>query len=317
MDINKTKDDMVEALQISLKFIRPLLGLTVQGIADYIGVTRQTINNLENNKSKMTITQYIAICAVIDNKCKVNNEILEKIKQIIVDNSNLELDMDSNKLFLDTWFSIFSSDISKEGDQKCELTLLATTKGYAKNIIGISTTKGQVHAAAGLNWGYSSGAPLLGDAYIPINKDDILKSGQMFIKPSNVNIPIKAIWDDGKEMTLLLEGVRFNSSDNKIYPKQISSYKNKSEIGNYLRKRIGDKIGKDLEFSQDTVKILSSIKSRNNKNKDAIVEEINKNSSLITELSEKFISLSDLKKYGRTTVTVRLKEGVYYFDFSV
>ena len=318
MDRNETKDtSMVEGIRTSLKFIRPLLGLSVQGMAEHIGVTRQTINNLESNKSKMTVTQCIAICAVIDNKCKENNEVLRKIKQIIVENSRLELDIDSNELFLEKWFSTFYDNGQINDDSVCDLTLLATTQSNTSNIIGISTIKGQVHAASGLNWGYSSGVPLLGDAYIPINKDDIMKARKMFIKTSNVNIPIKAVWDDGKEMTLLLEGVRFNSGDNNIYPKQISSYKNKSEIGNYLRKRIGNKIGRNLEYNEDTINTVAGIKSRNNRNKEAIIKEIQNDTILLKELKDKFITLSDLEKYGRTTVSVKLKDGVYYFDFSI
>ena len=317
MNVNKTRADMVEAIQTSLKFIRPLIGLSVQGIAEHIGVTRQTINNLESNKSKMTVTQYISICAVIDSKCKENNDILRKIKQTITENSGLNLDIGSNESFLEAWFSTFSNRGATDGEQVCELTLLATTKSNTSNIIGKSTVKGEVPAASGLNWGYSSGVTLLEDAYIPINRGDIKKAGEMFIKSSNVNIPITAIWDDGTKMKLLLEGVRFNSGDNNIYPKQISSYQNKSNLGNYLRKRIGNKIGKNLEYSENTINIVADIKSRNNRNKEGIIEEIQNNNALLKELNDKFITLNYLEQYGRTTVSVKLEDGIYELDFSV
>ena len=45
------------------------------------------------------------------------------------------------------------------------------------------------------------------------------------------------IWDDGAMMTCLLEGTqRINGN---VEPKQISTYDDKSELGIYLRDRIG------------------------------------------------------------------------------
>jgi DNA-binding XRE family transcriptional regulator len=305
---------MAIAIQNSLKFIRPLLGLTVQGMAELIGLTRQTINNLESKRTTITTIQCIAICAVIDNRCKENNEELRKIKQIIIDNSDVKLNINSNsnKSFLQEWFN------QTDSDQICDITLLGTTQSISSNIIGIPTSKGQVHAASGLNWGYSSGCSSLGDAYIPINKENIIKAKQMFIKPSNVNIPIKSVWDDGEEIMLLLEGVRFNSGDNNIYPKQISSYKNKSAFGNYLRKRIGNQIGRNLIHSSYAISTIADIKSRNSRDKESIKEEIRNNHVLFQELNDKFITLDDLQQYGRTNISVSiLEDGTYYFDFSI
>jgi len=54
---------MVDAMQASLKQIRQVLGFGVQEFGDLIGLTRQTINNLETQKNKMSSIQYIAVCA--------------------------------------------------------------------------------------------------------------------------------------------------------------------------------------------------------------------------------------------------------------
>ena len=43
---------MVETMQVSLKQIRQVLGFGVQEFGDLIGLTRQTINNLETQKNK-------------------------------------------------------------------------------------------------------------------------------------------------------------------------------------------------------------------------------------------------------------------------
>ncbi|MEG2246547.1 MAG: helix-turn-helix domain-containing protein [Romboutsia sp.] len=111
MKINQIREIMITNMQASLKFIRPLLELSVQEMAELMGVTRQTINNLESNKSTMSVTQYIAICAVIDNRSKGNCEVLRAINAIIKANSTQNIDIDLselyNGLFLEKWFLTF------------------------------------------------------------------------------------------------------------------------------------------------------------------------------------------------------------------
>ncbi|MGN1066046.1 MAG: hypothetical protein ACI4QC_11595, partial [Thermoguttaceae bacterium] len=84
------------------------------------------------------------------------------------------------------------------------------------------------------------------------------------------------IWDDGTEMTILLEGSRGRKDDdgNKVwYPKQIASCPKKAELGMYIRDRVGIPEGKAITYD-------------------------------------------DLIRYGRDTISISLQgEGVYYFDF--
>ena len=61
---------MIGIMQTSLKQIRQVLGFGVQEFGDLMGLTRQTINNIETKKNTMSSIQYIAICAVIDNYIK-------------------------------------------------------------------------------------------------------------------------------------------------------------------------------------------------------------------------------------------------------
>lgn len=56
----------IENLQNSLLLIRKTGGWSAEEFGDMIGVTKQTISNLENKKTTMTKTQYIAIRAVLD-----------------------------------------------------------------------------------------------------------------------------------------------------------------------------------------------------------------------------------------------------------
>lgn len=55
-----------QILQDNLKSIREILNLTSADLGDLIGVTKQTISNLETKNSKLTKLHYIAIRTVVD-----------------------------------------------------------------------------------------------------------------------------------------------------------------------------------------------------------------------------------------------------------
>lgn len=82
------RQHMIETMQMSLKQIRQVLGFGVQEFGDLIGLTRQTINNLETQKNKMSSTQYVAICAIIDNCTKNKPELLPILSTILCSNEN-------------------------------------------------------------------------------------------------------------------------------------------------------------------------------------------------------------------------------------
>jgi len=177
------------------------------------------------------------------------------------------------------------------------------------NILGSITKKGEVSVSSALNWGFSRGLPLLGDAYLAISSS-FIKNNLNFIPPKIINsknIPIEVLWDDNETMIMLMEGNQ--SVDGVLYPKQISSYKNKSLLGTYLRKRIGDKIGLNLNFTKEEVDVIK--RSKNN------VKNFNFNDSFSKKLKEKIITKDMLEKYGRTTIDIKkIKENTFYFDFS-
>jgi len=56
----------IEQLQDNLALIRKAGGWSAEEFGDMIGVTKQTISNLENKKTPLSKTQYIAIRAVLD-----------------------------------------------------------------------------------------------------------------------------------------------------------------------------------------------------------------------------------------------------------
>lgn len=55
----------IERLQRNLSALRRIAGWTMEELGNRIGVTKQTISNLEKN-GKMTLTQYLAIRSVLD-----------------------------------------------------------------------------------------------------------------------------------------------------------------------------------------------------------------------------------------------------------
>lgn len=91
MDHDTEKD--IERLQDNLYVIRRMAGWTAEDLGDRIGVTKQTIRNLEkrNNNAKMSKTQYIAIRAVLDYEVKNNpdNPALAKVIEVLLDTEEM------------------------------------------------------------------------------------------------------------------------------------------------------------------------------------------------------------------------------------
>lgn len=110
---------------------------------------------------------------------------------------------------------------------------------------------GEVQNAAGLNWGQNpENHTTLNDAYIAIRTTHIRKFPNLFPqkqlnplhddrrgRPQRHNDAIEIIWDDGITMEGLLEGSQ--PIDGGIYPKQISSFPEKAQLGQYIRRRMG------------------------------------------------------------------------------
>lgn len=86
----------IKKLQVNLSSIRKIAGWTAQDLGKKIGVTKQTISNLENQKTEMTLTQYIAIRTVIDYEIENNksNEVLPQVVHILLDVPDEEISAD-------------------------------------------------------------------------------------------------------------------------------------------------------------------------------------------------------------------------------
>jgi len=117
---------------------------------------------------------------------------------------------------------------------------------------------GEVQNAAGLNWGQNpNNHTTPNDAYIALRTQNIRDYPHLFqpkqMNPQHLdnrgrmqrhNDSIEIIWDDGVTMEGLLEGSQ--PVNGMIYPKQISSFPAKAELGEYIRTRIGVPLGQPV-----------------------------------------------------------------------
>lgn len=74
---------MIENFQDSLRLVRHLMNFSVEDFAAALGVTSQTVNQLEAKKIKMSATQYLAIAALTDAYFANHEELLPKLKAVI------------------------------------------------------------------------------------------------------------------------------------------------------------------------------------------------------------------------------------------
>ena len=110
--LSESRRTMIDNFQISLKAIRTLMGYSGSELADFIGVTRQTKNNLETGQAKMSPSQSIAIAAVVDNYILSNGKMFNAIEMIIDGNGNKQDEKYdtsfSNLSLLKRWFAYFN-----------------------------------------------------------------------------------------------------------------------------------------------------------------------------------------------------------------
>lgn len=87
---NRNEEEIISFLQDNLSSVRKIAGWTTEELGDKIGVTKQTISNLENKKTIMTRTQYIAIGAVLKYEIPTNKnkEVLAYAVNILLDDKS-------------------------------------------------------------------------------------------------------------------------------------------------------------------------------------------------------------------------------------
>jgi transcriptional regulator with XRE-family HTH domain len=87
MNDKEKKQKQIQLLQQNLCSIRKIAGWTAEQLGEKIGVTKQTISNLENSKTPMSLTQYIAIRSILDYEIESNkdNTVLQPVITVLVD----------------------------------------------------------------------------------------------------------------------------------------------------------------------------------------------------------------------------------------
>lgn len=88
--MEKNTQIQINHLQGNLMAIRKIAGWTAEEFGAKIGVTKQTISNLENKKTPMNLTQYIAIRAILDFEISNNKEntVLPQVVTILLDKAD-------------------------------------------------------------------------------------------------------------------------------------------------------------------------------------------------------------------------------------
>lgn len=80
----------ISRLQKYLSALRKIAGWSAEDLGNFIGVTRQTIVNLENSSVKMSKLHYIAIRAVFDAEARESgNETLQKSLAAFIDRDDI------------------------------------------------------------------------------------------------------------------------------------------------------------------------------------------------------------------------------------
>ena len=80
----------ISRLQENLANIRKVAGWSAEDLGEMLGVTRQTIVNLEYSNVQMSKTQYIAIRALLDVEIqRSNNETLSQVIEILIDSGTI------------------------------------------------------------------------------------------------------------------------------------------------------------------------------------------------------------------------------------
>lgn len=130
----------IERLQDKLLLIRRTVGWTAEEFGDRIGVTRQTINNLEAKRNKLTKTQYIAIRAILDAEMvqsPEDTEMLRCLLDVFVDNPDKYDKKDREELL-------------EKANMLTPSILAGTTtrKAVSKELVGIAGAMGIMSLAA-------------------------------------------------------------------------------------------------------------------------------------------------------------------------
>lgn len=147
-------------LQSNLKPIRQIAGWTAEQLGEKIGVSKQTISNLENMRTPMSLTQYIAIRTILDYEIETNKEniVLPQVISILLDR-NEELTDEENKKLNDAIKAVAAS----AAGGVTGATLATIFSGIVASALGAATLTGTAISLGPI--GLIAGGAVVGTAH--------------------------------------------------------------------------------------------------------------------------------------------------------
>lgn len=151
-------EQQIKRLQEHLHSIRKIAGWTAEDLGNRIGVTKQTISNIENKKVRLTQTQYIAIRSVLEYEIKENPEniVLQQVITLLLDNENCDSAKEEEiKKAVETIAATASGGIGGEQLMALSVALLGPIGAIGLGIGGVAASVAGV-AAVGATLGWLS-----------------------------------------------------------------------------------------------------------------------------------------------------------------
>lgn len=135
--------DEIVRMQENLLLLRRVVGWTAEELGEKIGVTRQTINNIEYGRNKLTKTQYIAIRSVLDAEMiqyPEETQMLRMLLDVLVDNPNKYKKADRDEMLNKANLmapSILAGSTSRKNVSKEWMSAVSLLLGAAMSPIGV------------------------------------------------------------------------------------------------------------------------------------------------------------------------------------
>ena len=145
MDEMKDREIRTAALQRNLVTIRNIAGWTAEMLGHKIGVTKQTISNIETMRATMSYTQYIAVRAVIDAEIDTlkNKELMLNLLKVAVDDAPKYSEQEQEKMMA---AGFAAAQMSKKGITNTAFGALIA------GVLGISAIVLPTVGVAALDW---------------------------------------------------------------------------------------------------------------------------------------------------------------------
>jgi hypothetical protein len=112
---------------------------------------------------------------------------------------------------------------------------------YNLSLLG---TDGEVQNCHGLNWGQNSGNHTTSDDACLVIRASAIRNDPHLFPPIQHIKEINVLWDDGVQMTMLLEGTQ--NINGLVYPKQMSVVNSKKALGEYIKNRMNIPLGQAI-----------------------------------------------------------------------